>query len=745
MLIHRSLLMLFLLVFVSGSIMGITINLNKRNPSCNNNNGSIASYVNGGAPPYTYNWSNGQTTAYINNLSTGTYTLYVTDGVGAIDSITTTINNTPNITDAWINCLNPDNFDYTFPCKNQCDGNAYLYDGYINGPPQNFRDNYMNGTPPYNITSSMNHTVGYYGATLLPFLRFVCFSDVYTVTVTDALGCTGTVRQAYASNGPGSFDFTSTNTIIGSCNNLPDGSATLVLNKGGGAQHTVTWSGPTNGTYSSSRGSNTTLLLTYLRSGNYSVRITNDDSHSGCDTLFNLIIPNLGSNCGTINGKVYLDSISNCIADANEQGLPSRILRFTPGPYYSTSDNQGNYSSLLPYGNYTVETISNYQFMNVCPVMGVILNSINDSVVGVNVGDSTSFDLDLSINLSASAARPGFNYNVYVTVVNQSNIPVTNSEVILDYSSVLSFIGSNIPFTNTGPSQITLTIPSLGSFSTAVARVDFSIPPNQGLIGSILTSNAMVNANQAEPNLTNNTFTLMQAITGSFDPNEKSVWPERDVQKNYILGVDSVFRYTIRFQNTGTDTAFNVVLIDTLNPYLDVTSIQEIGTSHPCRWEITGQNVLKIYYNNIQLPDSGIDEAGSHGLFSFSIKHSPSLNTVLLPYELENKAAIYFDFNLPILTNTIFNTINLNVSVSENSKPQITFSPNPASESIKITSKNVSEIKRIAIFDLLGRQRILVIPNSTTTTIQLRDLSDGIYLMMIYGKETIYSEKILKQ
>ena len=742
MLIHRSLLMLFFLVFLSGSIMGITIILNKRNPSCNNNNGSIASYVSGGIPPYIYNWSSGQTTAYINNLSPGTYTLYVTDGTSALDSVTTTINNTPNITDARINFLNPANFDYTFPCKNLCDGEAYLYDGYINGPPQYYFYNYMNGTPPYNLTSSMGQTVGYYGPTLLPFLRFVCLGDLYTVTVTDALGCTGIVWQDYSSNGPGSFDFTP--FIIGSCNNLPNGSATLVLNNGGGLQHTVTWSGPTNGTYSTFGGNNT-LLLTFLKSGNYSVRIINDQARAVCDTLFNLIIPNLGSNCGTINGKVYLDSIPNCIADVNEHGLPSRILRFTPGPYYSTSDNLGNYSSLLPYGNYTIETISNYQFTNVCPVMGVILNSLNDSVVGVNVGDSTSFDLDLSINLSASAARPGFNYNVYVTVVNQSNIPVTNSEVILDYSSVLSFIGSNMPFTNTGPSQITLTFPSLGSFSTAVARVDFSIPPNQGLIGSILTSNATVNASQTEPNLANNTFTLTQVITGSFDPNEKSVWPERDVQKNYILGVDSVFRYTIRFQNTGNDTAFNVVLIDTLNPYLDVTSIEEIGTSHPCRWEIIGQNVLKIYYNNIQLPDSGIDEAGSHGLFSFSIKHSPSLNSVLLPYVLENKAAIYFDFNLPILTNTIFNTINLNVSVSENSKPQITFSPNPALESIRITSKNVSEIKRIAIFDLLGRQRILVTPNSTTTTIQLKDLTEGIYLMMIYGKERIYSEKIVKQ
>jgi len=73
--------------------------------------------------------------------------------------------------------------------------------------------------------------------------------------------------------------------------------------------------------------------------------------------------------------------------------------------------------------------------------------------------------------------------------------------------------------------------------------------------------------------------------------------------------------YKIRFQNTGTDTAFNIVVLDTLSDLLDVSTFVPLVSSHPYALEIVDSNVLKYSFENIMLPDSNINEPGSHGLF----------------------------------------------------------------------------------------------------------------------------------
>ncbi len=64
--------------------------------------------------------------------------------------------------------------------------------------------------------------------------------------------------------------------------------------------------------------------------------------------------------------------------------------------------------------------------------------------------------------------------------------------------------------------------------------------------------------------------------------------------------------------------------------------------------------MIRVLYDGILLPDSTTDEAGSHGFFTFSIR--PYANT-LSGTIIENSAAIYFDTNLPIITNTVHHTL----------------------------------------------------------------------------------------
>ncbi|MEL6862891.1 MAG: hypothetical protein AAFP19_00670 [Bacteroidota bacterium] len=142
-------------------------------------------------------------------------------------------------------------------------------------------------------------------------------------------------------------------------------------------------------------------------------------------------------------------------------------------------------------------------------------------------------------------------------------------------------------------------------------------------------------------------------IIGSYDPNDKLVSP-RGVGPEVWTPPGTRLNYQIRFQNTGTDTAFNVFILDTLSEHLDWTTFKLGAYSHPMDFCMEGQGsaVLRFEFNDILLPDSSTNLLESQGFVRFSIKALP--NTPL-ETDIENNADIYFDFNPPIRTNTVRN------------------------------------------------------------------------------------------
>ncbi|MEO1260049.1 MAG: FG-GAP-like repeat-containing protein [Bacteroidota bacterium] len=142
-------------------------------------------------------------------------------------------------------------------------------------------------------------------------------------------------------------------------------------------------------------------------------------------------------------------------------------------------------------------------------------------------------------------------------------------------------------------------------------------------------------------------------ITGSFDPNDKQAFPS-GFGPNHLVEPEWQIDYLIRFQNTGTDTAFTVVIQDTLSPSLDISTVRPGAASHPYTWDLTGEGALSFTFDDILLPDSTTNEPASHGYISFTIEQKEDIvpGTVF-----ENTAAIYFDFNDPIITNTTFHEV----------------------------------------------------------------------------------------
>jgi len=99
-----------------------------------------------------------------------------------------------------------------------------------------------------------------------------------------------------------------------------------------------------------------------------------------------------------------------------------------------------------------------------------------------------------------------------------------------------------------------------------------------------------------------------EEIRCAYDPNDKLIDPLRPEEENYTQFGDTLI-YTVRFQNTGNDTAFNVVIRDTLDQNLDVSTFNIIHSSHrsELRADIQEGQFVTFNFENILLPDSITD------------------------------------------------------------------------------------------------------------------------------------------
>ncbi len=134
---------------------------------------------------------------------------------------------------------------------------------------------------------------------------------------------------------------------------------------------------------------------------------------------------------------------------------------------------------------------------------------------------------------------------------------------------------------------------------------------------------------------------------GSFDPNDKRGFP-LGLGDNHIIYPDTDLDYQIRFQNTGTDTAFTVIIRDTISTDLNLETFRPGASSHEYEWQLFPGNMVEFRFYDIMLPDSNVNEVASHGFVNYKIEQQADN---LPGTVINNQAAIYFDFNDPIFTN----------------------------------------------------------------------------------------------
>ena len=234
-----------------------------------------------------------------------------------------------------------------------------------------------------------------------------------------------------------------------------------------------------------------------------------------------------------------------------------------------------------------------------------------------------------------------------------------------------------------------------------------------------------------------------QQNIGAYDPNDKRVSPAGYGDMHYTEA-NTDLEYHIRFQNTGTDTAFNIVVLDTLSSLLQAQTVRTGASSHPYNFELLEDGILKFSFENIMLPDSNINEPASHGFVKFRVEQVPDLED---GHVIENSAAIYFDFNEPVITNTTFNTIGREfieevTAVSDTQIPgfKLQIMPHPVGEVAQFKLEGVPiHNGQLLVYDLHGQLIKQQGFSSDTFLFGSRQLAKGIYFYRIQQDGIILS------
>ncbi len=345
---------------------------------------------------------------------------------------------------------------------------------------------------------------------------------------------------------------------------------------------------------------------------------------------------------GSISGTVFKDDNSNGIWDAGEFVVSNRKIQHSSSNYIAITNVTGNYSMGLQNATHTL-TYLPLGFETVTTPNPLISTINNNSIINKNYGvNFSNFD---SITSTISGL---FRCNSYQTLT----IKITN-EGGTTPSGLVKFVKS--PFMNYISS-----IPAPQSVSGDTIIWSYSnLPFGQSINlkphflmpagGTICEYTLSTEIHDVSGNVIWGFSKRLSSTTiCAYDPNDKSVSPVFNYLPTNSSYYDGLY-YTIRFQNTGNDTAFRVIITDTLSPWLDFNTFNLLDASHNVAVEFNNINrALKFSFYNILLPDSNVNEPGSHGKVQFEIKPVANIPSMTL---IENKANIYFDLNPPIITN----------------------------------------------------------------------------------------------
>lgn len=463
------------------------------------------------------------------------------------------------------------------------------------------------------------------------------------------------------------------------------------------------------------------------------------------------------SDFGVVEARTFFDRNSNCTQEPDEESVAGQAVVFQPGDHLAISDNNGLIRRVLPAGVYNLQiTPHPYTTLIACqPLSGIGVTTGN--VASLSLGMKPQGVSDLALSIAASPLRPGFDGYFTITVENKGVEPVPGG-TLLRFSypdNEVTFIDAMPAALNAAPGELSFLLPDIPVFGSVTFRVNVNVPPDPSLTGHYVVVYARLPPPYSDAVAFNHQTTRSVQITNSFDPNDKTAFT--NAPGGTQMGkLDKTIQYLIRFQNTGTDTAFTIVVADTLSPLLDWTTLKTISASHTYRMTVADPGVVRWRFDNILLPDSTTNEPASHGYVLFNIDKKSS---ALTGDTIKNSAAIYFDFNHPVITNTtateiVKRLIYRDIPVVAETEISLDIMPNPVGERMvwKITGLSSQAPLSAGIYDENGRLvRNLLrdhVPGREPDTLSFAEntghLPAGAYRLVVTQGEQVWTKTFVR-
>lgn len=542
-----------------------TISFNTTHISCHNaNDGRVTANAIGGTAPYVFSWSTGASSSTISSLAAGTYSLTLTDANGCSDMGSVVIIN-PAVITASTTVSN-------VRCNGETNGSITV--------------NANGGTLPY----SFNRGVGVQDSA-----RFVSLATgTYTITITDANGCTATTSATV--NEPLVLT-AATSTTDASCGSS-DGSA-VATSSGGTAPYSYDWSTGASGS-----------TISGLAAGSYTLTVTDNN---GCSATAAASISNAGAPTVSISSQNV-----NCAGAAD--GMAWVMVSGGALPY-SYSWSNGETDSLagpLAPGTYTV-TITD---ATACiAVRSVTITTPTAMSLSTNVTNEGCNQSNGTASVTVSGGTPTYSYNwsngattasisgldagtYLVTVTDSKGCTATRSVVIISTSAPLSSMGPvnpSCPGANNGSINLSVSggvTPYTFAWSSGQTTEDLSGIAAGSYSVTITDANGCTTSNSVSLVNTSSfstSVTVNMASSSTSSDGTASVTP---------IGGTAPYSYS---WNTGasTSTVSGLSVGDYTVTTTDVNGCSKVDTIHI---GITGISVFALNTEILVYPNPADDE-----------------------------------------------------------------------------------------------------------------------------------------
>lgn len=450
---------------------------------------------------------------------------------------------------------------------------------------------------------------------------------------------------------------------------------------------------------------------------------------------------NIGGTAYQLNGNILLDLNNNGCSPTDVPAGNVRVDVTRSGVTETGFTNStGGYALAVNAGSYTITPVLEHPtYFTMSPATASVNFPTNPSPTTRDfclTASGVRPDLEVAF-FPLNAAVPGFVARYLLVYKNKGNT-IQSGSVSLNFPNTLATLTNATPAAATqSGGNLTWNFSNLQPFESRSVQLQFTLntpmatPPLNS--GDMLPFTATVTG-AIDQTPADNTFTLNPPVVNSYDPNDKTCL-QGTVVGTSVIG--QYVHYLIRFENTGTFPATNVIITDVIDTNkFDINTLIPLQASHAFRTRVVQNNRVEFVFQGINLP---FDDANNDGYVAFKIK---TKNTLVVGDTFDNTANIFFDYNYPIITNTA-STLIQNLGLTTSAQASFALAQNPVGAQLTFTALS-APLQSVSIYNSNG-QLVQTVTHPSATGINVQALAPGVYFVKGISAEGTSVVKMVKE